>query len=56
MRNAPKYEIWDKVRNKITLEVWEVVDIGTHGVELKLEDYQYWYIVEDISYENIEPV
>lgn len=51
---TPKYSIGQKVRKIYTGEIWEIIDIGIGWVDLKLEDFDYWYIVEDLSFDDIE--
>lgn len=48
------YKIGQKAKKISTWEIGEIIDIWIGWVDLKLEDYDYWYIVEDLSFDYIE--
>lgn len=48
------YKIGQKAKKISTWEIGEIIDIWIGWVDLKLEDYDYWYIVEDLSFNQIE--
>ena len=50
----PLYNIAQKVKKISTWEIGEIIDVGIAWVDLKLEDFDYWYIVEDLSFDDIE--